>query len=160
MDTPIRAKISQDVNNRLMDDLSTIKDITPVHELIGTISTHRIKNGKRYRALIPTGKDRDILTVLNTPNLRISGFSNKMLRAELTKLDFGKKRTEKQLSAKISRCLGLLRVHGVIRKLPRQNRYQLTNKGVKLTLILTGFLAASAEQLIEMAALFLFSCFL
>ena len=152
MDTPIRAKISQDVNNRLMNDLSTIKDTTPVHELIDTISTHRIKNSKRYRALTPTGKDRDILTVLSNPNLRISGFSNKMLRSELTKLDFGAKRTEKQLSAKISRCLRLLRVHGVVRKLPRQNRYQLTVKGVKLTLILNGFLAASTEQLIDMAA--------
>ena len=152
MDTPIRTKVSQDVNNRLMNDLATIKDVTPVREVIATVTKHRIKDGKRYRALIPTGKDRDILTILSNPELRISGFSNKMLRSRLAALDFGAQRTEKQLAAKISRYLKLLRVHGVIRKLPRQNKYQLTDKGVKLALILTGFLTASTEQLIEMAA--------
>jgi hypothetical protein len=66
--------------------------------------------------------------------------------------NFGKEMSERQLSAKISRHLRLIRVHGLIRKLPKQNRYHLTLKGVKLTYILNAFLAASTEQLIKMAA--------
>ncbi len=61
-------------------------------------------------------------------------------------------RTEKQLSAKISRHLKLLRVHGIIRKLPRQNRYQVTIKGMKLAKALNALLAASTENLLKMAA--------
>ena len=75
-----------------------------------------------------------------------------MLRQRLSDSTFGKGMTPKQLSAKISRHLRLLRVHGMIRKLPKQNRYQLTLKGVKLTNVLNAFLAASTEQLIKMAA--------
>ena len=75
-----------------------------------------------------------------------------MLRQALSETRFGSKRTEKQLSAKINRHLRLLRVHGIIRKLPKQNRYQLTLKGIKLTNLLNAFLAASTEQLMEMAA--------
>jgi len=75
-----------------------------------------------------------------------------MLRESLSGTNFGSGRTQKQLSAKISRHLRLLRAHGIIRKLPKQNRYQMTLKGVKLTNILNAFLAASTEQLLEMAA--------
>jgi len=48
--------------------------------------------------------------------------------------------------------LRLLREHGIIRKLPRQHKYQLTLKGVKLTNMLNAFLAASTEKLMKMAA--------
>jgi hypothetical protein len=65
---------------------------------------------------------------------------------------FGKGRTEKQLSAKISRHLRLLRVHGIIRKLPNQNRYQATLKGARLIKLLSAILAASTEELLEKAA--------
>jgi len=70
----------------------------------------------------------------------------------LSATSFGAGLTQKQLSAKISRHLRLLRVHGLIRKLPKQNKYQLTLKGIKLTNILNAFLAASTEQLMKMAA--------
>ena len=70
----------------------------------------------------------------------------------LSDTNFGSERTQKQLSAKNSHHLRLLRAHGIIRKLPKQNRYQMTLKGVKLTNILKAFLAASTEQLLEMAA--------
>ena len=152
MDTALRAKVSQDVNNRFMDDLSTLQDDKPNQDLIHEVTKHLVKHGRRYRSLDPTGKDRDFLKLLSSPELRVSGLTNKMLRSCLSETAFGAKRTEKQLSAKISRYLKLLRIHGIIKKLPKQNRYQLTLKGVRLTLMLTAFLAASTAQLIKMAA--------
>ena len=152
MDIPLRAKISQEVNDRFMDDLSTLKDQSPARNLINQITRHQTQNGRRFRPLDPTGKDRELLLSLSNPKFRISGLTNKMLRQSLSDAKFGQGITQKQLSAKISRHLRLLRVHGLIRKLPKQNRYQLTLKGVKLTNILNAFLAASTEQLIKMAA--------
>lgn len=152
MDTTLRAKVSQDVNNRFMDDLALLRDENPAKDLIHEISRQQIKCGRRYRGLDLTGKDLDFLKILSNPELRISGLTNKMLRSRLAATAFGAKKSERQLSAKISRHLKMLRIHGVIKKLPKQNRYQLTIKGVKLTLILTAFLAASTEQLIKMAA--------
>lgn len=152
VDIPLRAKISQEVNDRFMNDLSTLQDETSAKTFIDQITHHRKQNGRRFRALDPTGKDRELLQALSKPEFRISGLTNKMLRQSLSDAEFGKGITQRQLSAKISRHLRLLRVHGLIRKLPKQNRYQLTLKGVKLTNILNAFLAASTEQLIKMAA--------
>ena len=152
MDIPIRAAISQQVNNRFMDDLSTLHDESPARELINEITRPVTKAGRRFRALDSTGKDRDFLELISDPAFRISGLTNKMLRQQLSDTPFGSGRTDKQLSAKISRHLRLLRAHGIIRKLPRQHRYQLTLKGVKLTNMLNAFLAASAEKLMKMAA--------
>ncbi len=152
VDIPLRAKISQEVNNRFMDDLSTLTDQSPARNLIDQITCHQNQNGRRFRPLDPTGKHRELFQSLSTPEFRISGLTNKMLRQGLSGSIFGKGMSQKQLSAKISRHLRLLRVHGMIRKLPKQNRYQLTLKGVKLTNVLNAFLAASTEQLIKMAA--------
>ena len=100
----------------------------------------------------PTGKDFELLQAISDPAYSISGLTNKMLRQSLARNSFGKGRTEKQLSGKISRHLRLLRVHGLIRKIPRQNRYQLTLKEVRLTNIVNAFWAASTEDLMKIAA--------
>ncbi len=75
-----------------------------------------------------------------------------MLRQSLADTSFGNGRTDKQLSGKISRHLRLLRAHGLIRKIPRQNRYQLTLKGVRLLNILNAFWAAATEYIMKIAA--------
>lgn len=152
MDIPLRAKVSQEVNDRFMNDLSMLRDQAPVHELIDEITCRLSKNGHRFRALDPTGKDRDFLQAICDPAFRISGITNKGLRRKLWNTGFGSGRTDKQLSARISRNLQLLRAHGIIRKLPNQHRYQLTAKGTKLTNVLNAFLAASTENLVKLAA--------
>ena len=151
-DIPLRAKVSQDVNERFMKDLATLNDDTPVRELIDEITRFSIRGGRRVRALDPTGKDRDFLQLIGDPAFRVSGLTNKMLRERLRKTHWGAGRTDKQLSARISRHLRLLRDHGIIRKLPRQNKYQMTIKGMKFTNVLSAFLAASTEKLMKIAA--------
>lgn len=152
MDTALRAKVSQELNDRFMNDLSLLRDETPARNLIDEVTSHQTQNARRYRALDLTGKDRELLELIGKPTFMVSGLTNKMLRQSLANTPFGSTRTEKQLSAKISRHLRLLRAHGIIRKLPKQNRYQLTTKGIKLTNLLNAFLAASTEQLMKMAA--------
>ncbi len=98
------------------------------------------------------GKDRELLQLISDPRFRVAGLTNKMLREDLQKKSWAAKRTTKQISARISRHLRLLRDHGIIRKLPNQNRYQLTPRGVQLTTGLNLLLAASTEQLLKMAA--------
>ncbi len=152
MDIPLRAVISQDINNRFSDDLATLHDKLPAGKCIEDINHHVVKKGRRFRALDPTGKDLELLQAISDPAYRISGLTNKMLHQSLAETSFGKGRTEKQLSGKISRHLPLLRVHGLIRKIPRQNRYQVTIKGVRLLNILNAFWAASIEDLMKIAA--------
>ena len=136
----------------VMDDLATLQEKTPVRDLLDGITRHVMKNGRRFRGLDPVSKDRELLLAICNPAFRISGLTNKMLREQLSDTTFETGRTNKQLSAKISRHLRLLRAHGIIRKLPKQNRYQMTLKGVRLTNALNAILAASTENLLKIAA--------
>ena len=151
-DIPLRAKVSQEANERFMKDLAGLRDKTPIHELFRDITLPRNKSGRSVRALDPTGKDRELLQAISDPVFRISGLTNKMLRQRLQKTEWAKGRNDKQLSARVSRHLALLRNHGIIKKLPRQNKYHLTQKGTKLTTALNALLAASTEQLLDLAA--------
>ena len=152
MDIPLRAKVSQEINNRFMDNLSSLQDDSPVHEMIDEISSRRVQNNLKFRSLDITGKDREMLRLICSQEYRIAGLTNKMLRKKMAEQGIIGDKTDKQLSSKISRYFRLLRVHGIIKKLPRQNRYQLTVKGLKLTNILNAFLAASTEKLMKLAA--------
>jgi hypothetical protein len=82
---------------------------------------------------------------------QINGFVNKSLCEEL----YGKAKSpaeQKRLSGKTSRRLRLLRAHGLIRKIPRANRHQLTEKGRKVVAVVLAASSANTEQLMNIAA--------
>ncbi len=58
----------------------------------------------------------------------------------------------KRLSGKVGRRLRLLRAHGLIRKVTRANRYQLTTKGRKVAAAILAASVTATEQLMDMAA--------
>lgn len=151
-DIPLRAQVSQEVNNRFMDQLAACDGERPARELFDAVCKAKHKGGRRIRALDLTGKDRDLLQAINDPDFAVSGITNTALREKLRGQQGYTGRTPKQLCAKISRHLRLLRDHGLIRKAPRQNRYHLTEKGAKLSTALGAVLAASTQQLMKAAA--------
>jgi len=147
-----RAEVSKGINNRVMDHLASLTDTTPLADLISSYTRGFTKDGRRVRALEPVGKDRELLLALGDPKHGIEGLSNGDLREMLGKQTWGKKYAEKPLSARISRHLVLLRNHGLIRKMPRQNRYQLTDAGRQLTAALAVALKSSTKELMKIAA--------
>jgi DNA-binding MarR family transcriptional regulator len=60
--------------------------------------------------------------------------------------------SDKQLSGRLTRHLALLREHGLIKKLPKQRKYVLTDKGRKITAALDAALSTSVEGLLGLAA--------
>ena len=151
-DIPLRAQVSQEINNRLMDELSTFTGKTPLRELLAPHVRSSAKDGRRVRALDIGGKDRELLQAIGDSDFTVSGITNVALRKKLSSTNWGAGRTDKQLSARISRHLRLLRDHGLVRKIPRRHRYHLTDKGRQLTVALNAMLSASTEQLLNMAA--------
>jgi hypothetical protein len=151
-DIALRAQVSQDVNNRFMDGLATFSDHTRMRDLLSDPTRASIKNGRRVRGLDLTGKDRQLLEAISDPAFTVCGITNAALRQQLSRTAWGFGRTDKQLSARISRHLRLLRDHGLIRKIPNRRRYHLTPKGRQLTTALNAMLAASTQQLMDMAA--------
>ncbi len=151
-DIPLRAQVSQEVNDRLMDELSAFTSKTPLRELLAPHVRSRAKDGRRVRALDIGGKDRELLQAIGDSDFTVSGITNVALRKKLSSTNWGAGRTDKQLSARISRHLRLLRDHGLVRKIPRRHRYHLTDKGRQLSAALNAMLSASTEQLLDMAA--------
>jgi hypothetical protein len=140
------------VNQRFMDHMASCTDTTPLVELIAPCTKPLTREGKRIRALEPMGKDRELLLTLGDPRHGVEGCSNADLRAQLKECAWGKGLDDRHLSARISRHFSLLRSHGLLRKMPRQNRYQLTDKGRQLAVALATALKASTQELMKMAA--------
>jgi hypothetical protein len=151
-DIPLRTQVAADVNHRFMAQMATLTDATPVRDLLQEIVQPFTQQGRRVRALDIIGKDRALLKAIADPEYVIVGITNKHLQQTLGELPWANEKTGKQLSARISRHLRLLRDHGMIRKLPNQRKYMLTEKGRKITTVLTVMLAASTQQLLEKAA--------
>lgn len=151
-DLPLRAKVSHEINNRFMEGLATFSEQTPLRELFSELTKASTRKGRRIRALDPTGKDRELLEALGDPVFSVSGLSNASLRQRLRSTAWGAHRTDKQLAARISRHLRLLRDHGLLRKVANRRRYHLTVKGQQFITALSAALSASAQQLMEMAA--------
>jgi DNA-binding IclR family transcriptional regulator len=59
---------------------------------------------------------------------------------------------EKQRMTKVTRLLRLLRAHGLIAKVPRTHRYQLTPRGQTTIPALLAARAANTQKLTELAA--------
>jgi len=151
-DINVRVKVSNDRINCFTEHIATASDKTPIGKLLGDISSPVSKNEKKYRGLDLTGKDRELLKAISDPAFDVGFITNKDLQQKLGSSPWAKGMTDKKLSSRISRHLRLLREHGLIKKLPNQRKYILTDKGRKITTALNAALAASTEDLVKMVA--------
>ncbi len=151
-DTFLRATLSQRINDRFADYVATTRSSTPLRSVFDLVTIRKRKRRRSVRALEPTGKDLDLLTAIADPRFTVGGFCNKQLRQLLEHTVRYVGKTDKQRSGITTRSIRLLRDHGVIRRLPKARRYQLTARGRQLVTALLAALAASTEQLASMAA--------
>ncbi len=156
-DIPIRTQVASDVNRRFMEKMATLHDDTPLRDLLQDVTRASVHKGRFVRALDLTGKDRAFLLAVADPRHVVSGITNKRLQEALAVSPWSRNGSARQLSARISRHLRLLREHGLIRKMSNQRKYFLTAKGRTLTSALNALLASSTQKLMEIAAWF--SCF-
>ena len=151
-DIPLRAQVAGDVNHRFMEQMATLRSDTPLRNIINDVTRSFIVQKRRIRALDVIGKDRELLLAIADPQYAVCGITNKRLQDALRSSSWAKGYTDKQLSARIGRHLRLLRDHGLIRKLPSQRKYILTETGRTLTTALAAILDASIQQLMEKLA--------
>ena len=131
-DVTVRAKVSNDRVNCFTEHMATVTDKTPIGELISDITKSLTVEKRKVRALEVIGKDREFIQAISDPIFDVDSISNKKLQGKLENSSWAKGMTGKKLSARISRHLRLLRDHGLIRKLPNQKKYTLTEKERKL----------------------------
>jgi|ERR1022692_418098 hypothetical protein len=108
---------------------------------------------RRARALNPLApEDGALLEAVGRHEFFINGLRNRDLRRLLFSTETVPASEQRKRSAAVTRKLRLLRAHGLIDKVVKSHRYQVTEQGRKA---ITAFLAArnaSTEQLISSAA--------
>jgi len=137
-----RCQISQQCNERYADTLATLEVEQKLKEAVSDSCNKVKKDGKIYRGLNPWGnEDYRLLTFLAKGENAIRGFRNKDIRLNLypetAKMPPPQQR---KYAARVSRRIKLLRVHGLVKKVAKENRYMLTSKGRNFA---TGLINAS-----------------
>lgn len=143
-----RAAVAAAANNRLAESLASIAEPATLGELLKPLGQPIVKDGRRLaRALNPlTGADGELLRALAQGDYLLNGFRNRDLRADLFGPCADDKQRRKQ-AAQITRRLALLKAHGLIRRILKTHRYQLTAQGRRVSTALLCAHAANANQL-------------
>lgn len=147
-----RAKVSQAANDRYAEALAAVDVSTPLGQQAAGLCQPTELNGRRVRALRPwSPEDFALLKAVNQGQFVINGLRNRDLRELLCESTDSPVERRRQ-SARISRQLRLLRAHGLLRKIPRTHRYQLTFTGRQTITALLAAHAASTTRLADLAA--------
>jgi hypothetical protein len=146
-----RCRVSQQCNDRYGDALAAARVQEQLKQVAAPACNAICKDGRRYRGLNPWQKeDFQLLMFLAKGEHAINGFRNDDLRRWLYPASEPDRR--KTDAGRTTRRIRLLRAHGLIRKVPRVNRYVLTDKGRKFSVALMTASALEIKELTERAA--------
>jgi hypothetical protein len=151
-DASARVEVSKAIINRFTEHMAAAKEQTRIGTMLDFVETPLVQEGKKTRALDIFGRDREFLRAISDPALDVHAITNKQLQNILKGTSWAKNMSGKQLSARITRHLALLRKHGLIEQLPKQRKYVLTDMGRRITAALNISLAASVDELLKFAA--------
>ena len=149
-----RCELSDKCNERYTDTLASAQVEEKLKEVVAPACNRIKKNGKNYRGLNPWHEqDYKLLTFLARGENAIGGFRNKDLRKWLyPKSERLEKQEKKKCSGRTTRLIKLLRVHGLIKKVAKENRYMLTAKGQKFAGALMAASVVDIKALTKIAA--------
>lgn len=147
-----RAKLSHAANERYLKKLAAADSDKTLGELTVRLCQPVEWQGRRARGLSPLSPDdTKLLQAVSRGEFSISGFRNRDLRVLLygEPADAAEAR---RASGRVTRQLRLLRAHGLVTKIPKTHRYQLTAQGQVVIAALLQAQQASPAKLRQIAA--------
>lgn len=143
-----RTQVSQASNDRYADALAAADTTTSIGKLVEGLDQCVRWKGRRVRGLHAwSSDDLDLFRAVNRGEFKLNGFRNRDLQAHLFKAAAENPEERRRRSARVSRLLRLLRAHRLIRKMPKTNRYNLTQNGQS---VLTALLAIQDVSLAQL----------
>ncbi len=151
-----RAQVSQAANERYLGNLVAVQQAQPLRELLEPLGRRVREPGagaRRLRGLRPlVGQDAALLEAVSRPEYQLQGLRNRDVVAALFAKPAREVAERRRRSAWASRQLRLLRAHGLLRKVPRTHRYQVTERGRVVLTALRAARQASTQKLMETVA--------
>ena len=124
-----------------MDDSQSIEELT------AGIQKHTTWGGRRVRGLRPWAEDKEVFVAVNHGEFLINGFRNRDLQKLLYGAQAELPAERRRRSGATSRKLRMLRAHGIIQKVRRTHRYQVTEAGRAILVAVLTAAKASVKQL-------------
>lgn len=123
------AKVSRMANKRYLEALSLVDDPGPAHHALQKVAKPTRIQGRSFRGFNPLSRDdmKLFAAVLRGEHV-IHGFRNADVRKRLFREQRSTENTRRQ-SARVSRLLKRLHVHGLIAKIPRSRRWRASMRG-------------------------------
>ena len=151
-----RAEISQKVNERYLEGMAVVKEPRAVRELVAPlcqrVAEPGSKAGRKVRALNPWAKeDAALLLAISDPKWMVAGVRNRDLVAALYSQAATEAQEKRRRSARVTRLIRLLRGHGLLQKVPRTHRYQVSAEARTKILALVAAGNANPEELASKA---------
>lgn len=147
-----RAQLCDASNRRYLEALSATEESTPLKELVAPLCRPVQYQGRRHRALnLLHDEDARLLATVGRGEFLIKGFRNADVRAILCGPDPDEPTERRRRASRVSRLFGLLRAHGLIRKIPHTHRYLLTAQGRRQIPAILAAQKASIDKLVQAA---------
>ena len=149
-DMPRRAQVSEAASGRHLEALAHIQCDEALGELLSPLCQPLRKRGRRTRALrVFEPLEMTALRALNNADYCVHGMRHRDMR-EAMRAHLPAGLSARQTAAKVGRQLRVLREHGLLRKVGRTRRYQVTAKARKAISALLGASQASTTRLLAL----------
>jgi hypothetical protein len=127
-----RAQVCQAANDRYAEGLAATQQPTPLKEWTDPLCQRVLAPGqnpqkRKVRALNPLAPaEADLLAGILDPQFAVSGLRNRDVVALLYSKPAADAQEQRRRSGRATRLLRLLRGHGLLQKIPKTHRYQLS----------------------------------
>jgi len=139
-------------NERYLNALGSVESPTRLEELSAPLCRSVVKDGRRYRGLNPLSQeDARLLEAVQQGAHLISGFRNRDICQFLHGDPPADEKAHRRQTSRVGRLLALLRAHGLIKKVAKTHRYQVTPSGRTRLAAIYAARKASVEQLTSAA---------
>jgi hypothetical protein len=132
-DIPRLTQVSQAANQRYLEALALVNPPQPAARVLDPVSRRVVREGRPYRGLRPVSPEEAAwFRVLLNGAFRIQGFRNPQVRRLLFPAAEQDPIARKRSSGRVTRFLRLLRVHGLIHKVPGCRCYRVSDQGTQV----------------------------
>jgi hypothetical protein len=153
-----RAEVSQKANERYAEALAAVQETTtPLREVAERLCRAAVAPGggkvRRVRGLNPlSDQDGALLRAVADPEFVVNGLRNKDVAKWLYEGPAKDEAERRRRASRVTRQLRMLRAHGLLHKVPRSHRYQVSQEGRKAITALLAAANANAETLSALGA--------
>jgi len=147
------AQVADASNDRYLAAIGKFDGDVRLGELIEPLCRRVVHGGRKYRGLRPLeSEDGKLLDAVGNGQWAINGFTNRQLRGVLYGGVSENPREERRRASRTSRQLAMLRAHGLVKRVSRTRRWQLTDKGREVVTLRAAAKHASVKELLKAAA--------